>query len=184
MTRRSRGAREEAGTTSERGASPPRVLVVGLGNDDRGDDGAGLEAARRLAPALAGRAEVRAHPGEPVDLIGVWGEADLLILIDAARTGRAAGTLHRFEPSGADPSGAEPSGGRLGASSHAFDLLVALRLSHALGTAPGRTVVHAIEGHRFGFGTSRSDAVERALPVLVDRVAEEVRAVRTDGVRR
>jgi len=170
MTSRSRGACAEAGTTSERGASRPRVLVVGLGNDDRGDDGAGLEAARRLAPALAGRAEVRAHAGEPVDLIGVWGEADLLILIDAARTGRAAGTLHRFEP-GPDA----PSGGRLGASSHAFDLLVALRLSHALGTAPRRTVVHAIEGERFGFGASRCGAVERALPRLVERVLDEVR---------
>jgi len=129
-----------------------------------------LEAARRLAPLLADRAEVRAHPGEPVDLIDRWGDAELLVLIDAARTGRTAGTLHRFEPG-------EPGlpGGRLGPSSHAFDLLVALRLSDALGTSPGRTVIHALEGERFGFGDTRSSAVERALPVLVDRVLAEVR---------
>lgn len=169
-TRRAGPTGAGAETTSTRGASRPRVLVVGLGNDDRGDDGAGLEAARRLVPLLAGRAEVRAHPGEPVDLIGRWDDAELLVLIDAARTGREAGTLHRFEP-GDDGL----PGGRLGPSSHAFDLLVALRLARALGTAPGRTVVHAIEGARFGFGAPRSEAVERALPLLVDRVSDEVR---------
>lgn len=165
-----------ARTGSERGASRPRLLVVGLGNDDRGDDGAGLEAARRLAPLLAGRAEVRAHPGEPVDLIGAWDDADLLVLIDAARTGRAAGTLYRFEP-GEDGL----PNGRLGPSSHAFDLLVALRLAAALGTAPGRTVVHAIEGERFDFGARRSGAVERALPLLVELVVNEVRGAAVDG---
>lgn len=169
-TRRSAATGVGAGTTSTRGAAPARVLVVGLGNDDRGDDGAGLEAARRLAPLLAGRAEVRAHPGEPVDLIDTWGDAELLVLIDAARTGRAAGTLQRFEPG----AGGLPDG-RLGPSSHAFDLLVAVRLSDALGTSPGRTVVHAIEGERFGFGATRSRAVERALPLLLDRVLDEVR---------
>ncbi|MDZ7706308.1 MAG: hydrogenase maturation protease [Trueperaceae bacterium] len=169
-TRRVPATRVGAGSTGSRGGHAPRLLVVGLGNDDRGDDGAGLEAARRLAPLLAGRAEVRAHPGEPVDLIGRWGDAELLVLIDAARTGRTAGTLHRFEPG-------KPGlpDGRLGPSSHAFDLLVALRLSDALGTSPGRTVIHAIEGEHFTFGATRSSAVERALPLLVDRVLAEVR---------
>lgn len=175
-TRRAGPSDAGAETTSERDASRPLVLVVGLGNDDRGDDGAGLEAARRLSPLLAGRAEVRAHPGEPIDLIGRWGDADLLVLIDAARTGQPAGTLSRFEPG-------EPGRphGRLGPSSHAFDLLVALRLSDALGTSPRRTVIHAIEGTRFGFGAPRSAAVERALPDLVDRVVDEVRRAPVDA---
>lgn len=169
-----------AETTSARRAGRRRVLVVGLGNDDRGDDGAGLEAARRLAPLLAGRAEVRAHPGEPVDLIDGWGDADLLVLIDAARTGRSAGTLHRFEPGESGESGL-PSG-RLGPSSHAFDLLVALQLSEVLGTSPSRTVVHAIEGERFAFGADRSPAVERALPILMDRVLTDVREALGDAL--
>lgn len=152
-----------------------RTLVIGLGNDRRGDDAVGLEAARRLAPLLAGEADVRAHPGEPLDLIHAMADADLVVIVDAARTGLPVGTVHRYRPIGE----ALPSRG-VGSSSHAFDLLVALDLARALGMLPRRLVLYAVEGERYALGDPCSDSVMRALDEVVARVATEVREA-SDG---
>jgi hydrogenase maturation protease len=167
-----------------------RALVIGLGNDHRGDDAAGLEAARRLAPVLDGEADVRAHPGEPIDLIheladadllvliDAWAEADLVVLVDATRSGLPPGSVRRYRPiTGEDP----PRG--LGSSSHAVDLRVALDLARAMGMAPRELVVFGVEGARFELGASCSEAVTRALDDVVERVADEVRAARAAGTR-
>lgn len=154
-----------------------RPLVVGLGNDQRGDDGAGLEAARRLAPLLAGTADVRGHPGEPVDLIDLWTGRNLVVLVDASPPAGRPGAIHRFER-GHDPL---PARG-LGVSLHAFDLAVVLDLADALGHVPDRLVVLAVEGERFGLGDVRSAAVDRALDDVIARVRAEIRRPRTPSV--
>lgn len=150
-----------------------RVLVIGLGNDHRGDDAVGLEAARRLAPVLDGQAHVRAHPGEPIDLIHELADADLLVLIDAAHSGRRPGAVRRY-PLG---SRALASSG-LGSSTHAFDLLIAVELADALRMLPARGVLYAVEGRRFALGDEWSEPVERALDEVVARVTREVRSAR------
>ena len=52
--------------------SGERRLFIGIGNPLRGDDAAGLLAARALRERGAGGAEVRELEGEPVDLIDAW----------------------------------------------------------------------------------------------------------------
>jgi hydrogenase maturation protease len=150
-----------------------RALVIGLGNDHRGDDAAGLEAARRLAPLLDGEAEVRAHPGEPLDLIDAWAGTDLVVIIDAARSGLPPGSIRRYPEVAAERP---PQG--LGSSSHAVDLLVALDLARALDRLPRELVLFGVEGERFELGAPCSDAVVRALDEVVERVAREVREAR------
>ena len=145
------------------------VLVVGLGNGLRGDDGAGLEVARRAEPRLRSVADVIAHPGEPVDLIEAWRGYDAVVLVDAARTLGRAGFLRRYEY-GRDRF---PSGD-LGTSSHAFDLLVAIELADAMGALPRKLVLYAVEGERFALGDEPSDAVLRALDTAVERVCADV----------
>jgi hydrogenase maturation protease len=150
-----------------------RVHVIGLGNDHRGDDAAGLAAARRLRAELDGEAEVRTHAGEPVDLLGLWADADLALLIDAADDGGPAGRILRVAY-GRDPL----PRGRRGASSHAFDLPLALELAERLRALPPRLLLYLVTGARFAAGATPSPEVEAALPELVARVAAEVRAAR------
>lgn len=156
-----------------------RAWVIGLGNDHRGDDAAGLEAARRLVPLLDGEAEVRVHPGEPLDLIDGWAEADLVVIIDAARSGLPAGSVRRYRPL----AEAHPPRG-LGSSSHAVDLLVALDLARAMRMLPRELVVYGVEGERFALGTTCSDPVTRALDDVVERVVQEVREARAASAGR
>jgi hydrogenase maturation protease len=151
-----------------------RVHVIGLGNDHRGDDAAGLAAARRLQQRLAELAPaacVRAHGGEPVDLLHLWDGADLAVLIDAADDGGPAGRILRV----AYGEDALPRG-RRGASSHAFDLPLALELAERMDALPPRLVLYLLTGAGFAAGTPLAPEVEAALPELTDRVEVEVRA--------
>ena len=137
-----------------------RLIVIGLGNSFRGDDAAGLAVAR----ALGDDPRVLVHEGEPIDLLDRWEGAGEVIVVDAARSGAAPGTIHRLDGL------AEPVA--MGGSTHAFGLAETLALAHALGRAPARLSLIGIEGERFGAGAELSPAVASA----VERVARELRA--------
>src|SRR5690606_39792128 len=80
-------------STSGERAAPGRTVVIGLGNDWRGDDRAGLETVRVLREELpAGGAPgvaIVEGGGDLTELIDVWAGADLAVVIDAVRTGRS-----------------------------------------------------------------------------------------------
>jgi hydrogenase maturation protease len=139
------------------------ALVIGLGNDLRGDDGAGLEVARALdAP------EVR----EPAALLDLWDGHDAVVLVDAMRSGARPGTVRRFDLG----DGPLPLGLRGSASTHAFGLGDAIELARVLGRLPRRTVVYAVEGRAFEAGTGLSEEVAAAVGDLVGAVLREATA--------
>src|SRR5688572_24132063 len=72
------------------------AIVIGLGNEFRGDDGVGLIAARQLRER--GLAAVD-HEGDLAALIDRWKGAARVILIDAVASGAAPGTVHQFDAS-------------------------------------------------------------------------------------
>ena len=79
----------------------PRVLVAGIGNVFCGDDGFGVEVARRLAGESLGEDVcVRDFGVAGVHLAYEMtsGEYDEVILVDAVPRGGAPGTLYAIEP--------------------------------------------------------------------------------------
>jgi len=74
------------------GNGAPIAVVAGLGNEFRHDDGIGPLVAARVADQA--RAVLDIGPlAEPLDLLGRWDGADLVVLIDAVRSGAAPGTI-------------------------------------------------------------------------------------------
>jgi hydrogenase maturation protease len=146
------------------------VLVIGVGNELRGDDGAGIAVARRLADRVKQSGiEVREHQGEPTRLLDVWQDADAVVLVDTMHSGATAGTIRRFD------ARCEPLPARLGGSSstHAFALDEAIELGRALHRLPERLIVFTVEGRVFAAGVGLSAALEPVLPSLADRVLRE-----------
>jgi hydrogenase maturation protease len=93
--------RREAG---EAIASARRIVVLGAGNPDKGDDGAGVAAAaglkKRLSPAERRRFRVLSGGPAPENLTGkirAFGPG-LVVLLDAALGGREPGSLFRVDP--------------------------------------------------------------------------------------
>jgi hydrogenase maturation protease len=134
-------------------------MIIGVGTRWRGDDAAGLEVARRLR----GRVAAYQHEGDGAGLVEAWTGAADVVVVDAAASGAAPGTVRRFDArAGPLPARA------LRTSSHAFGVADAVELARALERLPDHLEVIAIEGADFSAGVPLSAAVERAIDEVVD----------------
>ena len=143
------------------------MMVIGVGNEFRRDDAAGLAAARRLRESGL---LVLEHQGDMAALIEKWKGADKLILIDAVAPVRKPGTIYRLDASAA-PLDRE----LFATSTHAFSLADAVELSRAMGTLPPDVLVFGIEAINLALGIGLSPEVEAALPGLVNEVLACIR---------
>lgn len=134
----------------------------------RGDDAVGLMAVRRLRQAIGDRAEVIEAELAGIDLMELIKEAQVVILVDAARGGQAPGTIYRLDAS------AGPIGGQIFfRSSHAIGLLEVLELARTLGILPATVIVYAIEAENTEAGQPLSTSVAKALDQVVQQVVQE-----------
>jgi hydrogenase maturation protease len=137
------------------------VILIGVGNAWRGDDGAGLAVARRVRELSPAGVEVREVEGDATALVEAWSGAEGVVVVDAAESGAPPGTVRRFD------AASQPLPVRgLRSSTHAFGVADAVELARALGRLPQRLDVYAIEGASFAAGERLSPAVERAVAEL------------------
>ena len=143
------------------------VVVIGIGNEYRRDDGVGL--------AVAGAIKERTLPGvrvvtgieDPMDLLDTWSAAALALLVDAAVTSPSTpGRIHRCAAS-------DVAAGR-GMSSHRLNIAEAFALGQALGRVPDELVVFTVETADTGYGVGMTPAVAAAVTDLVDAVLAEL----------
>lgn len=128
-----------------------RILIACIGNIFMGDDGFGVEVARRLMQRKA-----RPFPEETqvVDF-GIRGfdlayalldEYDVLLLVDAVPRGGTPGTLYLIEP---DLAGMTPENGvesaRVGLDAHSMDPVKVLAYARTLGARTIRTLLIGCE---------------------------------------
>lgn len=151
----------------------PRVVIVGVGNPDRGDDAVGLVAARRLRDRVPPLVKVIECNGNPLALVDRWRDVSLAIVVDAMSAGMVGGTVRRFELSG----GPIPTSFRT-LSTHGMGLREAIRLAREVGCLPRRLVVYGVEGKGLRPGEGLSPEVERALGALQERVLKEARCTK------
>jgi hydrogenase maturation protease len=149
--------------------SAARRLFIGIGNPLRGDDAAGLLAARALRARGAEGMEVLELEGEPVDLIEAWAGVDAVVVADAVSSGGEPGEVHRIDA----VEGPLPAT-LAGHSTHAMGLAEAVELGRALERLPRRLVVYGIEAASFETGAEPSSAVRSAAGRVADAVAEEL----------
>ncbi|MEU1707519.1 hydrogenase maturation protease [Streptomyces sp. NPDC005706] len=147
-----------------------RVVVIGVGNPLRGDDGVGPAAVEALRGRVPDGTVLAVSDGEPARMLDLWHGADAVVVVEALRARPCRpGALHTF-------TGAEAAGRTTGtASTHALGLGECLALAETLGRLPPKVVVHAVEVADVALGAGLGDAVRSALPELVDRVAASVR---------
>lgn len=146
-----------------------RMVVVCVGNELRGDDGAGPAVAARLR-ADAADLDVAVCGQEPSRLLDAWAGADAAVVVDAVSSGAAPGTIHRFDAS----ERALPSTVFRG-STHALGVGEVIELARALGRLPGRVLVYGIEGGRFASGHGLTTEVSEAVEAVAAEVTTEVR---------
>ncbi len=146
------------------------LLIIGIGNEYRSDDAAGLLVVRLLHETALPQARVIEHGGEGAALLEEWTGADALIMVDAVASGAAPGTIHRFD------ARTHPLPACLRShSTHAFSVAEAVELARSLGRLPARVIVYGIEGHDFAAGVGLSPEVEAAVPLAAAQIERAAR---------
>ena len=143
-------------------------LLIGVGNPDRGDDGAGTAVARQLLGRNDCAFEVRECTGEATSLICAWTGFDDVILVDACRGAGPPGSIHRI-----GPDDVERLARLQHASTHSLGVAAAIGLARVIGTLPRRLVIYAIEARHFSDGTGLSEEVDHAVHEVVALVMQD-----------
>jgi hydrogenase maturation protease len=142
-------------------------LVVGCGNTSRGDDAAGLVAARLLRER--GWSAI-GHEGDGLQLLDLWAGRRHVILVDAVTDGRPDGSVAWWDARAA-PLAEELFRG----STHHFGVAAAMRLGGALGRLPERLELCGISASRFEPGSAPSPAVLAGARRAAARIEEVLR---------
>lgn len=161
-----------------------KVCVVGVGKPWAGDDGVGPAVVGRLADRFEGMPPVQGvdltfstSPEPAVDLLRLMDGCDILIIIDAVRSGAPPGTIHRqaWLPGLLQPRGL----GR--ASSHGLGVHEMLALAGALNRLPRQVFLWGIEIVSTEPGQGLSPQVTAALDDIVESISQTL-AVYTDAI--
>ena len=182
-------------TTSSSKSTTKRILIACIGNIFLGDDGFGVEVARRLASK-------RYPEGVQVVDFGIRGmelaytlldDYDTLVLVDAVPRGGLPGTLYLIEP---DLSNMSPEkgveAGRVAVDTHSMDPVKVLAFSRTLGAQPIYTLLVGCEPSPFGGGEDYAEmqmglsepvqaAVDEAVK-MIDSLVEKLLQTNDPGV--
>jgi len=155
-----------------------QFTLIGVGSEERGDDGVGLLVLRTLRASLEGRVRLLEVGGRVDRLLEALEECNGAIIIDAAKSGARPGTIHRFEY----VDGSLPAGGFRG-STHTMSVGDALELARILKKLPSHVLVYGIEGCSFDFGDPMTPEVCIAAQRACDEILELVNRIGDGDVR-
>jgi hydrogenase maturation protease len=146
-----------------------RILVAGVGNLLRGDDGFGPAVAERLTGLPEGAEVIETGIGGIALLQELMAGCSALILIDAVERGAAPGTLFYIEP-------------EIEEAVHVPDVHLAnparvLSMAKTMGVLPERVVIIGCQpAETEELCQGLSPPVERALAIAVNKIEETVHA--------
>jgi hydrogenase maturation protease len=145
------------------------LLLIGIGNEYRRDDGVGLVIVRQLRSVVPADVTVLELSGEGATLMDAWQKAAIVYVFDAVRSQATPGTIHQI-----DAKAQTVPTQFFHYSTHAFSLAEAVELARVLNQLPPKLVLYGVEGADFGGGVGLSDCVEIAVPKVIDRVLKQI----------
>ena len=154
---------------------PPKIIVIGIGQSLRGDDGAGPRVVcqwQESFPETASKPEVQVEmlelPG--LELLDYLDGMDAAILVDAIQSPDLPGSLHRFSLEDALSFTQDAR------SAHGWGVAETLQLGWTLypSLAKCQLILIGLTGKNFETGTKLSPEVEAALPQAAEMIQREV----------
>ena len=149
--------------------SSANVVVIGVGNLFRNDDGVGCAVIHCLRERPVPGVIFLEETGDGAELLGIWRHTHAAILIDAVQSGAAPGGIYRF-----DARAQELPAWYSRCSTHSFGVAEAIELARTLGELPARLIVFGVEGLNFSMGDTLSPEVAETVPQVAARIREEL----------
>ncbi len=149
-----------------------KILVLGLGNSLRGDDGAGPAVVAALSHMdLPPQLELIDGGTPGLETVLLFEGYERVIIVDAAEMGLEAGEWRRFTPDTAEIKSNEH---KLEGTLHAAGLAEALALAEALGMLPEKVVIYGIQPKQLDWSEGLTAPLQAALPSLCDEIGQIV----------
>jgi hydrogenase maturation protease len=153
-----------------------KALVIGIGNDLRGDDNAGLAVARMMKGEQPAGVIILELNHDVTALLDHLSGFDVAMIIDATQSGSPPGTIHRF-----DASTVPLPDARLTRSTHGMTVGSILELARIQQLLPKKVLVYGIEGGQFIHGSSLTPEVERAVRIVAQMIYADLGAEARSG---
>jgi hydrogenase maturation protease len=148
-----------------------KIVIIGVGNEYRQDDGVGPVVLQRLRGFDLNAVALADSDGEPASLIELWDGADLAIVVDAVQAHGLPGRIYRLGLH--HPAGMQTRA----ASSHAVSLGEAVRLARVLGRMPQRLLLYGVQTAVVEPGVGLTPAVAAAADQVVTEIADLIDAM-------
>ena len=147
------------------------IVIIGIGNGYRRDDGVGIAVAAALDARAIPNVVVKTGIADPMSLLEAWTGASLVVIIDAAVASPSTpGRIRRCELT-------DVAIQFEGLHSHSIDVGRTYAMGQALGRVPGELVIFTIEVPHTDHGIGLSPAVAGAVAKMVDTVVAEINRV-------
>lgn len=144
-------------------------LIVGIGTELRGDDAAGLAAARLIRNVpLSHHVRVLELCGDAVTLMHAWKGVGRLSIIDAMEAGMPPGSVVTIDP------WQQPVPARAFVSSHLLGLAEAIEISMSFNEFPRSCTIYGIQGGNFGMRAGISAAVSNGVEEVVRKILQRI----------
>lgn len=150
------------------------TLVLGIGNTLLGDEGAGVHVVRALAERYADRDDLTFLDGGTLSftLAAPIGEAQRLIVVDAAELKAAPGSVEVFEGEAMDRF----LGAHRKCSVHEVGLIDLMAVSRLTDSWPAQRALVGIQPEFVDWAETPTPAVARGVDVACERVMELIGA--------
>ncbi len=161
---------------SEKSSGGGRVLVLGLGNILLKDEGIGVHIAQKLRElALPDNVEVMDGGTASLDVLLSATGIEKLLVIDALRAGKEAGTIYKARLKNQERDKLEQIfSGESNISLHQIGLIDALAVAERINCAPKEIVIIGVEPEKIDCGLELTDKVKQRVPEIINTVLKEI----------
>jgi hydrogenase maturation protease len=150
-------------------AHKPLIVVMGIGNPLRCDDGVGISVIRKLVEIKNSPGVCFMDGGTSPDLPSMLEpNIEKLVIVDALRGGKDPGHIYRLEIDESNIAEQVPG------SVHGLGVLNGLKMMKMLGTEPHKVVLVGIEPSDTSPGLSLSPLIASRLTSLMEAVEDEI----------
>jgi len=153
-------------------ASPPKILILGVGNLLLGDDGFGVHLINALQDTpFPPNVQLLEAGTVSHQLIPLFREIDHLIVIDVVEAGDVPGSIFRFSPDDMQFPTEQK------ASLHQISLIDVLRMAELTGGKPKTVIIGVQPRDVTSWSLDLSDELKEVIPKVKDLIFEELKKI-------
>ena len=146
-----------------------KILVVGLGNPLRADDGLGLKAIEILKEESWTSEVLFLKIGtSPINYLPQIKEAQNIIVIDAIQGGKKTGSIYQLTLDNLNHQSTEY------VNAHSYSLPQVITLAKEISNLPQKVLFYGLEPEDLSFNNHLSPSIKKNLPQLIKKIRKAI----------